>query len=510
MLTAILIGLAVVGGGAYYFMHQQTPSPTLSDNNLDNSQTLPTTNTPAQTTTFQKKTYTNSQYSFAVDYSTKLKFEAPVTTPLGGNEIAFDHNTLVAYVPASSSNGVETGSLNFNVSSDPTDLANCLVDPHYQDVAAYTPTTVTINGVAFFRYTVSPDEYRGGDISTTYYKTRRGNTCYGIVEILQNSLTPRQTAIADSADKAEVSGQLDPVIQSFRFTASAQSATSISGTSKYTDSQYPFAFSYPSTFVPCANKTACVQYSADSQATFSVSVDPSETYEDCTAMRQAYYGDPATVQTTINGITFEKDSSVDPAAGQRDGTESYRTYYNGACYSVNLHVLWSVANQTYPDTMYPKLEALLPSFTFTAPQTASVKHSPPAPAPKTYNGPQLPVSFQYPGELSIDSMSSTGRLYLTKQPGDERNGTITIGDWTKDYPTLAAIEAGHPDEAFAEQFTSVMIGGEAGVQVIKNSNDTRPSTNFYVAHNGKVYGIMVIETYPSELQNFLSTFKFTN
>src|SRR5882672_5770087 len=50
-LIAIVLGLIVVGGGAYYVMHQQSPSPTLSDNTLDNSQTLPTTNTQATTNT---------------------------------------------------------------------------------------------------------------------------------------------------------------------------------------------------------------------------------------------------------------------------------------------------------------------------------------------------------------------------------------------------------------------------------------------------------------------------
>jgi hypothetical protein len=287
------------------------------------------------------------------------------------------------------------------------------------------------------------------------------------------------------------------------------SSTASANMTKYNDPQYPFAFSYPSTFVACTN-TACVQYTADSQATFSVSASSTETIEDCTAMLPSYYDDPATTQVVINDITFYKDSSVDPAAGQRYGTESYRTYYNGVCYDIALHVFWTVSDQSYPDTMYPKLEALLPSFTFTAPQTVAPKHSPPAPAPKTFNGPQLPMTFQYPGQLSIDSLSSIGTLYLTEQRGDERDGTITIEDWTKNYTTLNAVEAGHPDEAFSEQMTPITIGGEPGVQVVKNSNDTRPGTDFYVQHNSKVYGIIVIDTYPSELQNFLSTFAFTN
>ncbi len=50
ILIAIVLGLIVVGGGAYFVMQKNSPSPTLSDNTLDNSQTLPTTNSQTQTT----------------------------------------------------------------------------------------------------------------------------------------------------------------------------------------------------------------------------------------------------------------------------------------------------------------------------------------------------------------------------------------------------------------------------------------------------------------------------
>ncbi|MEI7720061.1 MAG: hypothetical protein WCI89_02545 [bacterium] len=50
ILIAIVLGLIVLGGGAYYVIHQQSSSSALSDNTLDNSQTLPTKNNQAQTT----------------------------------------------------------------------------------------------------------------------------------------------------------------------------------------------------------------------------------------------------------------------------------------------------------------------------------------------------------------------------------------------------------------------------------------------------------------------------
>ena len=49
VLIAILVGLVVLGGGAYFVVQQQAPSQTASDN-FDNAQTLPTTNNKTQQT----------------------------------------------------------------------------------------------------------------------------------------------------------------------------------------------------------------------------------------------------------------------------------------------------------------------------------------------------------------------------------------------------------------------------------------------------------------------------
>ena len=49
VLIAILVGLVVLGGGAYFVVQQQAPSQTASDN-FDNVQTLPTTNNKTQQT----------------------------------------------------------------------------------------------------------------------------------------------------------------------------------------------------------------------------------------------------------------------------------------------------------------------------------------------------------------------------------------------------------------------------------------------------------------------------
>ncbi|MBI4093357.1 hypothetical protein HY417_00180 [Candidatus Kaiserbacteria bacterium] len=80
-LMAILVGLAVLGGGAYYVTHQQTTSQITSENPQDTllpNNTLPTKNTvsnqqqkqftPAPTATTGWKTYTSAQYGISIQY----------------------------------------------------------------------------------------------------------------------------------------------------------------------------------------------------------------------------------------------------------------------------------------------------------------------------------------------------------------------------------------------------------------------------------------------------------
>jgi len=294
-----------------------------------------------------------------------------------------------------------------------------------------------------------------------------------------------------------------------------------SGWQTYSSAQYGFSFQYPSTFVPCNNKTACVQYNSDSQATFNVSVNSSETYEDCVRMLQndSSNGISATIQTTINGIAFEKDSSVDPAAGQRYGTESYRTYYNGACYEIDLHVFWTVQDESYPTTIYPKLEALLPTFRFTTQQTVAPVHSAPVSTSAwvTYNGSLVPITFKYPGVLSVNTKdlgSSVGNLWLTQLdetvgartiPGSDLPGKIAIIDFTKQYSTLAGVETASPAKQYG--FTSLTLGGESAIQVNKQNN-TSTDVLYYVAHGAKVYEIIIYSPLPLEVQTLTSSVQF--
>ncbi len=90
LLIAILVGLAVLGGGAYYVVHQQSATQTPVEN-FDNVQTLPTTNTstqtknsvpqpkpitPATNNTANWKTYTNATYGYHIKYPSDWKASA--------------------------------------------------------------------------------------------------------------------------------------------------------------------------------------------------------------------------------------------------------------------------------------------------------------------------------------------------------------------------------------------------------------------------------------------------
>lgn len=87
-LIAIVLGLVVLGGGAYYVMQTQSPSPTLTENNLD---TLPTTQSqtntsnPAPTQTNTNINPTASQNGWKSVASAGLTIEYPPTIKISSN-----------------------------------------------------------------------------------------------------------------------------------------------------------------------------------------------------------------------------------------------------------------------------------------------------------------------------------------------------------------------------------------------------------------------------------------
>ena len=94
VLIAILVGLLVLGGGAYFVMQQNTPSQTATD--IENLDTLPTTNNqlqqqannkptgnvaPSSPASAQWKTYTNVKLNYSVQYPANWVVNFDDTTP---------------------------------------------------------------------------------------------------------------------------------------------------------------------------------------------------------------------------------------------------------------------------------------------------------------------------------------------------------------------------------------------------------------------------------------------
>src|ERR1700686_2342224 len=233
----ILIGggivLVFIAAATFAYEHQR---PTLAGqtwvSKTGSRQTFGTTtadtSTPAQPNSHttrlvhQTNTYTNSQYGFALDYSSDLRLQAPPTQPLGGWEYTFGHpNQLIAYIPTIGSNNVGEGSISINVSTSSADVIHCLVPS--QDPTAQVSTT-TINSIQFLRFKYVPD-MAGLIQSATYYMTIHEDACYGIVELHENilkgekgnTLTASETAEAE-ADESQISATLDPIVQTFWFT----------------------------------------------------------------------------------------------------------------------------------------------------------------------------------------------------------------------------------------------------------------------------------------------------
>ena len=110
VLIAIVLGLVVLGGGAYYVVQQQAPSQTASEN-FDTVQQLPTTNNqgqqpvnnkpaenvvPSNTASVQLKTYINTKWGYSIKY--------PVDWSVGKEEIILDSiNKIPSAVTLSSS-----------------------------------------------------------------------------------------------------------------------------------------------------------------------------------------------------------------------------------------------------------------------------------------------------------------------------------------------------------------------------------------------------------------------
>ncbi|MCE9541180.1 hypothetical protein K8R03_01320 [Candidatus Kaiserbacteria bacterium] len=308
----------------------------------------------------------------------------------------------------------------------------------------------------------------------------------------------------------------------------------------YTSSQYPLTFTYPSDFVPaenitptqknstisympvsCADSAICSYYVGPSidaveAASFSVQSSAGPTYEDCTAKQGK------TIQKTINGTTWYTDSTGDAGLGHRLSTQTYRTYFNGACYEAYLSIAWNVGQGAGPDqaqfnALQGKLDSMMSSVRFTTTETLPRVHAGAVPAWKTLSNTQIPISFTYPGAfLSYDSDAelSVGpgtRVGLQTQQSSIDAGSINVqkGYIGKSPSVASAMQASMNTDPIAYPgytYTAISLGGEPAFMASHGD-----STVIYVAHDSDFYRIILwLPLLPGEYQTFLNSFTFTS
>lgn len=99
VLIAIVLGLIVVGGGAYYVTHPQTSSqipPETVSGNPDLEQNGATQNNP---TLVQWKTYSSKEYGFSVNYPSDWRVNDQSYTYQGERNMSVEISSSVRNLP---------------------------------------------------------------------------------------------------------------------------------------------------------------------------------------------------------------------------------------------------------------------------------------------------------------------------------------------------------------------------------------------------------------------------
>jgi hypothetical protein len=173
------------------------------------------------------------------------------------------------------------------------------------------------------------------------------------------------------------------------------------GWQTYTDSTFPFSLSYPSDFALASNLTTSQQRqvgsymgacpvgsaykelneigfcyignkTADGFEAAALDIIPniSTSIQDCQKTQQNNNGQ-FTSRQTVNGVIFYKDNLADAGLGHYQSIDSYRTYYKGACYTINLKIdsdrgtLEQGLSTDFVSIMRSKLESIISTFKFT-------------------------------------------------------------------------------------------------------------------------------------------------
>ena len=224
-LIAIIVGLVVVVGGAYYVMQQNAaPQIPIYQPVTTQQNTQPTANTTTQPTPSQNKpalasgmnTYTNSQHGFSVAYPSDL---TPATPGQSTSWYSSSQNKGVAAIHfGDPKNMPARAQMQVGFSGDSTDVANCLNLPDRPMQLVTDKGTVTINGVNFKSFTVD-DVTSGHHYDEQWYKSVHNGSCWAMGTITQwNSHLSGAEAIRDQNELNQALSKLDAMAKTFRFT----------------------------------------------------------------------------------------------------------------------------------------------------------------------------------------------------------------------------------------------------------------------------------------------------
>lgn len=214
ILIAIVLGLVVVGGGAYFVMQKNSAS----QGEVATSTPQATVSGSAQIDT-GLKTYTNSQYGFSVDYPSSMFINdtQPIPSYRGNSGFPFFPNNLGLTVVQLSlfkhSSSDETSNMvAIGATANPSVVATCGI---FDLASAGITAQKNIAGEDFL-YNKIVGEYKAGpEPIHKRYKVLRNNICYEIVENIYYTGKPELDTHEGFLQRE---AQLDSAVSSFRFT----------------------------------------------------------------------------------------------------------------------------------------------------------------------------------------------------------------------------------------------------------------------------------------------------
>lgn len=225
ILIAIVLGIVVVGGGAY-FVIQKDKKATEINPNIETVYQCPDgkiqfgdsecSNVVAVATSTQIKTYTNSQYGFSVDYPSSMFINdtQPIPPYHGYDSFPFFPDTLghtdvqISLFPNSemrSANSIAIGA-----TTVPSIVASC----KSFNFKSIKETQKNLAGENFL-YSKIVGEYKAGpEPITTRSKILKNGICY---EIVENVYYTGKTELDTHESFLQREARLDSIVQSFRF-----------------------------------------------------------------------------------------------------------------------------------------------------------------------------------------------------------------------------------------------------------------------------------------------------